>query len=52
MTIIQTVAAVSFPFFAFFVVCWWCYEDYRRRKRLRQALYNLAESHRKHSGDS
>lgn len=49
MTIIQTVLAVSFPFFAFFGVCWWCYEDYHRRKRLRQALYDLEQSQRAHT---
>ena len=55
MSILVEVFAVCFPFFALIGTVLWCYVDIdnKKRKRLRrQALYNLAESHRKHSFDS
>jgi|MDSZ01.3.fsa_nt_gb hypothetical protein len=53
MSILVEVFAVCFPFFALIGTVFWCYSDNKQRKRLRrQALYNLAESHRKHSFDS
>ena len=53
MIVLAEVFAVCFPFFALIGTVFWCFLDNEKRKRLRrQALYNLAESHRKHSFDS
>lgn len=53
MQVLVEVFAVCFPFFALLGTVLWCYSDYKLRKQLRrQALYNLAESHRRHGVDS
>jgi hypothetical protein len=49
MDILSEVASVALPFFGFYAAVWWCYQDYKSKKRLRQALYNLEQSQRAHT---